>query len=282
MWKEAMEEYFQANDREGYSEAFIKYRYEIVRSKFPIILAIFISAIVIIVLLIKILGRMSTEGIEKFQSGSGKQFTILDYLKLSLGIIRHPVETFEIIKNNHDSIKTTPGFIIIVVLFLVRVFFIFYVHFPLSVIDARDTNIMLEAVKLILPVITWVVASFAVTAIFDGESHFKDIFVASSFCMVPYIIVNLGMAILSNVLSQSEITLFAFALNATQIWIYVLFIIQAKVLNDYTYGKAIAVSGLNVIVIALIWAIGLMAYLTTGRMLQFVASIIREFRMISY
>ncbi|HOJ09073.1 MAG TPA: YIP1 family protein [Clostridiales bacterium] len=279
MWKESMEEYKQAEDRDGYSKAFIQYRYEVVRNKFPIVLLVLIIIITIFVLLLRLIGKLAAEGIECFYMNGGKRFTIIEQLKLSLGVILHPRETFELIKDKRDSMSIAPGVIILGVLFLVRIFYIFTVHFPLADIDIRDSNIVLEAVKLLLPVVTWVIASFAITAILEGESKLKDIFIASSFSMVPYILVTFPIAILSNVLARSELTLYAVIINGSWIWIFILFLIQAKTLNDYKFGKTISVSMISVLNMALIWAVVLMAYVLTGRLFQFVAGIFREIRM---
>ena len=279
MWKESMEEYIQANDREGYSKAFVKYRYEVVRSKFPIVLLILIVVIVLLILLFKLLRKMAAEGIECYYMGNTKQFSIFDQLKLALGVVFHPMETFELIKSNRDNMSITSGTIILVVLFLVRVFYIFTVHFPLADIDIKDANIILETVKLILPVVTWVIASYAITAIVEGESKLKDIFIASSFCMVPYILVTVPLAVFSYVLSRSESILYAVIINGTWIWIIVLFFIQAKTLNDYKIGKTISISVISILNMALIWAVGLMMYVLTGRLFQFITGIISEIKM---
>lgn len=279
MWKESMEEYVRADDREGYSKAFIKYRYEVVRGKFPIVLLILAAAVVILRLLFKLIGKMAGEGLECFQKGGTKKFRVFDQLKLALGVVLHPIETFELIKNNRDNMSIGPGIIVLAAAFLVRVFYIFTVHFPLADIDARNTNIILETVKLILPVVTWVIASYAITAIVEGESNLKDIFIASSFCMVPYILVNAPLAIFSHVLSRGESVFYAFIINAAWIWIYVLFFIQVKTLNDYKIGKTISVSVISILNMALIWAIGLMGYILTGRFYQFIAGIVLEARM---
>lgn len=277
-WAESMEEYRQANDREGYSKAFVKYRYEVLRNKFPIILLILILIVVIFVSMLKFINKLSAEGIECFYMGNVKQYRIIDQFKLSFAIVAHPMETLEFVNLNRDSMSIFPGIVILGVLFLVRIFYIFTVHFPLAEIDARDTNVILEAVKLLLPVITWVIASFAITSISEGESKLKDIFIASSYCMIPYILVNFPLAILSNVLSREELTLYAFILNATKIWILILFFIQVKKINNYSFGKTVLISVISVLTMALIWAVALTAYALSGRLFQFVVGIIIEIR----
>jgi sugar lactone lactonase YvrE len=279
-WKEAMKEYKIVNDRDGYSKAFLKYRYELFRSKFPIVLMIFLLIIIVLILFFKYIKKLYIEIIENLSAGGQRQYRIIDQLKLSIGVIFHPIETFELIKNNRGNFSVIPGVIILIFTFSVRVFYIFNVHFPLADIDLRDSNIILEAVKLLLPVLTWVVSSFAITAILEGESKLKDIFIASSFCMLPYIFVVFALTILSNILSKGEVALYAVIMNATWVWVYILFFIQVKTLNDYKIGKSIVVVSISTISMALLWSIGLMIYIFTGRIYEFITGIIREIKMV--
>lgn len=280
-WKEAMYEYKQVDDRVGYSEAFSKYRYEVFRNKFPFVLFLSIIITTIFIRLLAFMKKIASEGLEEFYTSSKNKLKIIDHFKLSFGIIFHPIQTCELIKENRDRMSIIPGVIILGVLLLVRIFYIFTVHFPFADIDVRDANIILETVKLLLPVITWVVASFAITSIMEGESKAKDIFIASSFCMLPYIIVNFPLAILSNILSYSESTLYAVILNITRIWIFILFFIQAKILNDYKFGKTTSVYVISGLSMILVWIVGIMVYISAGRLYQFIAGIISEFRMLT-
>jgi tetratricopeptide (TPR) repeat protein len=110
MWKESMEEYKQANDPDGYSKAFVKFRYEVLRNKFAIILLSLIIVAVILVLLLKLTHRLAEDGISYYNDNI-KKSSIINQFKLSLGVIFHPVETFELIKNNRDSMSIISGVI---------------------------------------------------------------------------------------------------------------------------------------------------------------------------
>ncbi|NMB95331.1 MAG: tetratricopeptide repeat protein, partial [Clostridiaceae bacterium] len=279
-WKESMEEFKKADDRDGYSKAFVKYRYDLFREKFTIVLIVIILSVIAFLAYIKTINKLSRKGVQKYYDGENYRFNIADNLRLSLRVLAHPIETFELIKNWRDSISVVSGVIILALVFIVRIFYMFTVHYPLADIDIRDSNIFLEAVKILLPVITWTIASFSVTAILEGESKFKDVFVASSFSMMPYILVTFPLALISNVISRDEKTLYAFILNAAWIWIYFLFYLQVKTLNDYKIGKTIGICIISILNIVLIWAVGLMTYFLTGRLFQFISGIYQEFKMI--
>ncbi len=279
-WNEAMREFREADDRDGYSKAYTEYRYDVFREYFtPIILCI-IAIFVGLIYLIKGIRKLSENTLEYFREEGMKGFSIFDVLKLSLAIVFHPIETFELIKNNRECINIKPGLIILLLAFASRIFYIFVVHYPLADIDVRDSNIILEAVKLLLPVITWVVASFSITAITDGESKINEIFTASCFCMVPYILVNTPLALLSNILSRGEQTLFGVIQNGTLIWILILFFIQVKTLNDYRSLRTTVTCVISTLNMALIWAVCLMVYVISGRLVQFISGIIQEIKMV--
>ncbi|HOJ10108.1 MAG TPA: YIP1 family protein [Clostridiales bacterium] len=279
-WKDAMEEFKEADDRNGYSKAYIEYRYYIFRKYFTLVVLCIAAIVVGLIYFIKGIRKLSESGLEQFRNGGTKLFSICDVLKFSTAIIFHPVETFELIKSNRERISVKPGVIILLLAFVSRILYMFVVHYPLADIDLRDSNIILEAVKLLLPVVTWVVASFAITAITDGESKINEIFIASSFCMIPYILINTPLALLSNILSRGEQTLYGFIQNGTWIWILILFFIQVKILNDYKTPKTTATCVVSALNMGLIWAVCLMIYVLSGRLVEFITGIIQEIKMI--
>ena len=51
------------------------------------------------------------------------------------------------------------------------------------------------------------------------------------------------------------------------------------VLNNYTFGKTCAMMFMSAFLMLVLWLVLLLCYVLTGRMIQFVISIINEFRL---
>ena len=61
-------------------------------------------------------------------------------------------------------------------------------------------------------------------------------------------------------------------------WVLLLFVMSVKVMNDYSLSKTIWICILNLLSIALIWAIVLLVYALASQLFQFIAGMIKEIR----
>jgi len=227
---------------------------------------------------VKWLKRLSRKAAQEVERGKGRMSAITG-IKMSLGVIFQPRQTFELIITARGRLNYGAGVLILLAVFLVRMIYLAVIHYPLESIDIIESNLLLESVKLLLPPLSWIVASFFITSISDGESKLGEIFTASSYCMIPYLIVMIPLSLLSNILSLQESALYDLLYRGMWVWILILFFMSIKVLNDYTMLKstiAYAASGASIV---LLWSIGLLWYVLSGRLYMFISGIVREVQM---
>ena len=201
-----------------------------------------------------------------------------DLMKLPPSVIFHPGATFRLIKFYRDDFSSLPVFVLLFLTVAVRVSFIFLAHFPLAELEPKDANIFLEMVKLLLPLLTWVVSSYAVTSIMGGEALPKEILMAAAFAMVPYIILAIPLAGVSRLLSSTadEKSLFVFLNNAVWFWVLLLHFLSVKNLHDYGILKTVVVCALSVFGMALIWALFVLMFALTGNSKAFIQGLVLE------
>lgn len=204
----------------------------------------------------------------------------METLKYSISILFRPIDAFNYIKTKRDEIKYWSPVILIVLMLPIRILSVFLEHYALATLMPDETNLLLEAVKMLVPVFTWIISCFAVTSIVGGETTLKEIFVASAYSIVPYLIVTIPQSLFSKVLGQGELGLYNTIETAKWIWIGLLFLINVKIMNDYTIKKAISVCALGIVGIVIIWGVLLLAYVLTNQLYSFVASLILETRML--
>ena len=279
-WKASMDEYMMADDRAGYSLAYTKYRHEVFRENFALVTLFVILGFVGVLLLIKGIKHMSDKALYEFRMSEPSRMRTPNMMKFSLATVFHPIETFEYIKRDRDRLNYIPSLIIFIMLLVVRMIYIHTVHYPLADIDPTDANVFLETIRVLLPILTWTVASFGITAILDGEARLNEILVASSFCMVPYLLIHIPMPLFSQILGRDEAILYAVIINLTRIWTLILIFVSIKTLNDYVVGKSIGVTILSSVTMGLIWAVILLALVLIVQCYEFIVGIIREIRMI--
>ena len=203
----------------------------------------------------------------------------MDGLRLALLIFFHPADAFRRIQKDRDRFDYRPTVLILFLLVVVRISYIFMCHYPLADLLPRDTNIFLEMVKMLVPLITWAVACYAVTAIIGGSSLMRETLMAFSYCMLPYLVFILPLAALSHGLSISAIGLYKTLQSIIWIWVGLLLIISIKVMNDYTLLQTIWICFLGIITVLLIWAAFLLVTVLTGQLVDFIRGIGVELKM---
>ncbi|HIZ19794.1 MAG TPA: hypothetical protein H9674_02930 [Firmicutes bacterium] len=278
-WTEAMRQYKLAGDRLGYSEAFAKYRHSLFRGHF-FLAALGAAALVILLgALVVGLHKAGARAVKNFENQSPGRYGTGNMLLLSCGVFFHPIDVMRIVRDCRGHLKARVGLILIAALAVVRVTYIYTVHYPLVEIAPRDANLVLELGKLLLPLLTFVIAAYAVTAIVGGESKLSEIFTASCFCMVPYILVYAILAPLSHLLCRSEEGMVVFLVKFTWVLIFLLFIVNVCVLNDYSGRKTIAVVLLSLFAMVLTWITILLVLSLSAQLVEFVTGFFNELRM---
>ena len=134
-------------------------------------------------------------------------------------------------------------------------------------------------VKLLIVPLSWIPASFMATSISGGESKTKEITFASAISLTPFIVINLPLMFLSNIMSKTQRSWYGVFSTLAYIGLFLILLIAMMVLNNYTFGKTIGMMFVSAFLMLVLWLVMLLCYVLTGRVIQFVISIIDEFRI---
>ena len=132
----------------------------------------------------------------------------LDEILYVFSYLKNPADaSYEIKRQNRVGIFSAS------VLFII--FFLFYIHhiyntsFLFNYRIIEDINLLEEVIRIILPVLLWVVANTLIASIREGEGRFKDIYVSTIFALSPFFLTLPLLTILSNVLTYNEAFMFS-------------------------------------------------------------------------
>lgn len=275
----AMEESKNANDRDIYTKAFDEYKYQILQDNFFLIILIIIIIVVAAYLFLKYSFRAAKKATWNFMSDKTKKMGVGQGILFAYNVLAHPVDVMEAIRYNKKRLNMVVPWIIMISAYVVRIAYIYVVHYPLASIELTDANVVFEAVKLFIIPITWIPASFMVTSISDGETKVKEIFFTTALGYVPYIVINLPLMFLSNVLSKSQASWYGVFSAASFIWMFIILFLSLWILNGYSLGKTIKSVLIIVFVIVMIWIVLLLCYVLVARLIQFVAGVYDEITM---
>ena len=125
-------------------------------------------------------------------------------LRLAAVTLFHPLVAFRYMKRDRTKFNYTPIVVILLLMIFTKIFSIFVTHYPLATVNTRNANVVLECAIMIVPVLSWVIASYAMTTILSGEVMFRECLMACSYSLLPYIIIQIPLSIFTNVLEESQ------------------------------------------------------------------------------
>ena len=157
-------------------------------------------------------------------------------LRYALYVITHPFDGFwDLIHEKKGSIAAANTFLI---LFLViRVLKLIATNFQFISAPIQHINVFEEMGSLLLPFIVLCVANWAMTTLFEGKGRFKDIYMGMCYALVPYIIIQLPMILVSNMLTFEEGSFYSVLLAFSVIWCFFLVFVGLMEIHDYGPGK---------------------------------------------
>lgn len=199
-------------------------------------------------------------------------------LRLGVAILFHPVDGFEEIQKSKSLIT---AFVLILLTLCVRVATIYMTSFHITSLQPEYADLNLEMIRFVAPLISGVIACYLITSIMDGESHFSQILTAMSYALIPYIVFSIPLAALSIILSRDELGLYKSINMIIWLWVALLIFIQLKVLNDYTFKKAVGVMLLVLFAFITFWGTVGLAFALTNHVMQFVREVIVEIRYLA-
>lgn len=223
-YAEAMKNFKLGNNRREYSDAFELYRRDIIYSNLPIFMAVLLSAIVILYVVTRLVGRrrMAARAAAQTASTSGaavgttvadgrpaRQFLgkTLAELRFALYVIFHPFEGFWELKYLQKG-SVVSATILLAVVCLVTALSRQYTGFIFNRIDLSRFNVVLEITSVLLPFGLWCGVNWALTTLMEGKGTIKDVYIATSYALVPLVFIIIPLTIVSNFITLEEGVLF--------------------------------------------------------------------------
>lgn len=199
-------------------------------------------------------------------------------LKMSLLVLFHPVVAFSCIQKERDSYRGYPIIVLLASGILVRLISLEFTHYPLATVDTRNANLALECAKLFVPLISWVIASYAMTTIMSGETLIREAMLAAAYSLVPYILFMPLLTLLSQIMDSGQAGAFNAVKGAILCWILLLMVVNLKEMNHFSGGKTLLVILLSLFTVAFLWAAVALFFAISSQFFGFVREVINEIR----
>ena len=157
-------------------------------------------------------------------------------LRYAFHVITHPFDGFWDL--SHEQRGTLAAANTFMFLFLLtRVLKLLYTNFQFMSTAIQYLDVLEEAGSLLVPFLILCVANWAMTTLFDGKGRFRDIFMAMCYALVPYILIQIPMILVSNMLTFEEGSFYTVFLGISVVWCVFLVFVGLMEVHDYGPGK---------------------------------------------
>ena len=159
-------------------------------------------------------------------------------LRYGLHVITHPFDGFwDLIHEKRGTLAAAHTFLILFL--LTRVLKLMLTNFQFISAPIQYINVFQEMASLALPFIILCLANWAMTTLFDGKGRFRDIYMAMCYALIPYILLQLPLILVSNMLTYEEGSFYGVLMNFSVIWCVFLVFVGLMEVHDYGPGKTL-------------------------------------------
>ena len=196
-------------------------------------------------------------------------------VRYAFTLIFHPFNGFWDIKHEKRG-GMRAMWVFLAAVILVRIFSRQLTGYLFNSNDTMQFNFFLEIAQVLVLFLLWCTANWCLTSLMDGEGSFKDICIATSYALVPYILIQFPLILVSNILSGRESAFYEFFVALSLIWSGALLVFGVMVTHQYSLLKTVLTVAFTVAGMAMIVFIALLLINLVGQMAGFAVNMYRE------
>ena len=270
-YEEAIDYYKSAYDTTNYSNAYKEIRKEWI-SKYIILIPIIVIAICLACSKFmnfanKVNRRVAT---------SGEKITYGKELLFAFHVIFHPFDGYWDLKHEkRGSVRAA-----LTILGATLVVFYYNAIGQGYIMNPQENyaTIFGVALSVLVPFFLFITANWCLTTLFEGEGSFKDIFVAASYALTPFLILIVPVTIATNFVIANETDILSLLSTVAFIWMGLLLVLGVMVTHDYSIGKNLLTIVGTILGMVCIMFIAILFSTLLGKLVGFVTNIIDEIR----
>lgn len=187
----------------------------------------------------------------------------------------HPFAGISDIKyEGRGSVRVSLG--ILLAYFVTSILRFFYTGFIFNMSNIDEFNLLTQMLSSVLLVVLWSVSNWSVSTLMDGEGKFRDIWIVSSYAVLPKIITDVIVLILSQFMVHSE-NIFLVTIDAVgALWTVALLVIGMLIVHQYSMSKTLLCCLVTVLGILAILFIVILFISIVQQMVGFVQTVTLE------
>ncbi len=231
----AMEHFRLAGNKEDYSEAFWEIRDRWLHDYG----AYLIVGVVALYFFFKLLRRLREDS-----PGEAPASGLRKALGFGKYFLRHPIDgSYEIKKGHQGSLLTAT--VLYGLLILVFLWDYLFRGFIFNGAADKDVSVPVILAALMIPVGLWIIGSFLIGTIRDGEGALRGIYISTAYAALPYILGCPIVLLLTYVLTENEAFVITLFYGILLVWCAVNLFLATRELHNYgikeTFGNILII-----------------------------------------
>ncbi len=159
-------------------------------------------------------------------------------LRYALHVITHPFDGFwDLIHEKRGTLAAAHTFLFLFL--LTRIVKLMLTSFQFISAPIQHINIFEQCASLLMPFLILCTANWAMTTLFDGKGRFPDIYMAMCYALVPYVMIQLPLVLVSNIITFEEASFYNVLMGFSLIWCAFLVFVGLMEVHDYGPGKTL-------------------------------------------
>lgn len=260
----AMDYYEKGDVKNFYSDAFEKNRADLLRKYFALVM---LAVLAVIAVPMVLLNRKPVAK-ERYTGGRLKR-------KYPFYCLLHPLTGYDDLKSERSG-SFPLACLILLALFVVSVLSHQLTGFAFNANRTDELNIWVILCSTVGVFIAFVACNWAVTTIMDGEGAFTEIWVFSAYALLPLVLFNGALIVLSNVLTLDEATFYYAIQWIGYGWTAICMFIAIREVHQYTLLKTVATLAYTFAGLVIVVVIVAIVYSVFGQLIGFISTIWSE------
>ncbi|MEE0946119.1 MAG: YIP1 family protein [Acutalibacteraceae bacterium] len=197
-------------------------------------------------------------------------------LKLLSRVMLHPSEVITEVKEKKRG-SVLIGLILIVVYYITATLKETNSGFLFKNPSNTSFNSLLVLLQTLGIVVLWTICNWAICTLQEGKGKMREIFVVTSYSIVPLIISNIVYIIASNVILESEAAFLSIFVTVMELFTAFILITGTLIIHDYTFGRFVGTTILSALAMLIVVFLAIVIVILVQQVGMFVGTIYREF-----
>lgn len=187
----------------------------------------------------------------------------------------HPVETFNDIKFEKRGSLTLAN-LMAFIFFLEQMVSFTMMGYLFNPNDVRQFNLLMILAQTVLLLLLWAVCNWSSCTLLEGEGTFRQIWIATCYSLMPMVLGQPVLLLLSHMLSLTEAMFLSAATIVLQGWTLLLLFLGMMVMHQFTVARTVGSVLITVVLLAAVVFLALLSFSIFQQLGAFIGTVTAE------